>query len=79
MRSRSSFPFAGAGGGAVCAQATVTTKPRTQGMPTKHSRRRDFCLALSSFVALAHALREVLLALLQSVADRLAPPLVSEC
>src|SRR3989454_53038 len=77
--SRSSFAFAGAGGVTVCARAPATTQPMTQSIPSRHSRRRDCCIVLSSFVSLAHALREVLLELLQSVAYRLAPPLFYEC
>src|SRR5919109_584143 len=77
--SRSSFAFAGAGGVTVCAQAPATTQPMAQSIPSRHSRRRDVCIVLSSLVSLAHALREVLLELRQSVAYRLAPPLCYEC
>src|SRR2546426_4948373 len=77
--SRSSFAFAGAGGVTVCARAPATTQPMTPSIPSRHARRRDCCIVLSSFVSRAHALREVLLALLPSVAYRLAPPLFYEC
>src|SRR5262245_45869745 len=78
-RRRSSFPLAAAGGGAVCAPATVTTQARTPSMPSKHPRRSNFCIVLSSFVALAHARCEGRLALVPSVASRRAPPPFDEC
>src|SRR6266581_5230108 len=78
MRSRSSFSFAGAGRVAVCAQAPVTTQPMAQSTPSRHPRRRDFCI-VTSLVSLAHALREVLLERLQSVAHGLKPSLLSDC
>ena len=61
MRSRSSFAFAGAGRVAVCAHAPVTAQLIAQRTPTRHPRRRYFCIALSFFVSHAHALRKVLL------------------
>jgi Arc/MetJ-type ribon-helix-helix transcriptional regulator len=44
-------------------QVKLVSQPRGATAMRSRSRRRDFCIVLSSFVSLAHALREVLLAL----------------
>src|SRR5712691_2587429 len=46
--SRSSFPFVGAGGAAVCAQATVTVSPMAHNTPNSVPQRPHLFIVLSS-------------------------------